>query len=36
VNNKATFGGAIYNNGTMILNNCTFESNIASVSGGAI
>lgn len=27
-------GGAIYNNDVLVLNNCTFEFNIASVSGG--
>ncbi|WP_048190947.1 DUF11 domain-containing protein [Methanobacterium sp. SMA-27] len=35
-NGKGTSGGAIYNNGTLIVNNCTFQDNTATQNGGAI
>ena len=35
-NGKGTSGGAIYNNGTLTVNNCTFQNNVATQNGGAI
>ncbi len=36
VNGSADYGGAIYNNGTLNVDNCTFTGNSATVMGGAI
>ena len=36
INAKSTIGGAIYNQGQLIIKNCIFEDNTASVYGGAI
>ena len=36
VNGNNTDGGTIYNNGTLIINNCLFENNTATMWGGAI
>ncbi len=35
-NGKSTLGGAIYNNGTLTINNCSFQDNTATKNGGAI
>jgi uncharacterized repeat protein (TIGR01451 family) len=35
-NGKSTLGGAIYNNGTLTVNNCAFQDNTATKNGGAI
>jgi uncharacterized repeat protein (TIGR01451 family) len=35
-NGKSTLGGAIYNNGTLTVNNCAFQDNSATKNGGAI
>lgn len=35
-NGNATYGGAIYNQGNLTINNCTFTGNTASTNGGAI
>lgn len=36
INGNATFGGAIYNNGALNVNRCTFTDNTATSDGGTI